>query len=79
MGAADRLGQIRVPTLVLHGDLDSTDIVGNAEHIARGVSGGVRHVCVTGVAHMINLEAPDRFNRELRDFLATQQADTTAD
>lgn len=65
----DFLGSLEVPVLVTQGRADETVLPAMAEHILE--------VCPTaeaswyeGVGHLPNLEAPDRFNRELRDLAA---------
>ncbi|MFG2285603.1 alpha/beta fold hydrolase [Streptomyces sp. NPDC048595] len=70
VGAADRLGEIRVPTVVFDGDLDSTDISANAHAIALTVP-GARRVRIPGAAHMVNLENTALFDRELHAFLSS--------
>ncbi|MFI1204211.1 alpha/beta fold hydrolase [Streptomyces sp. BHT-5-2] len=70
VGAADRLGEIRVPTAVLDGDLDSTDISANAHAIALQVP-GARRIRVPAAGHMVNLENTPRFDQELHAFLSS--------
>ncbi|MFE7610407.1 alpha/beta fold hydrolase [Streptomyces celluloflavus] len=70
MGAFDRLGEIRVPTVVLDGDLDSTDISANAHAITLAVP-GARRVRIPGAAHMVNLENTAFFDQELHAFLSS--------
>ncbi|MCZ1010215.1 alpha/beta fold hydrolase [Streptomyces lydicus] len=69
-GAADRLGEIRVPTVVFDGDLDSRDISANAHAITLAVP-GARRVRIPGAAHMVNLENTALFDRELHAFLSS--------
>lgn len=66
--AAARLGDIRAPTLVLHGDLDVSAVSAGAEALERGIP-GARRVLLSGVAHIVNLERPDDFRRHVRGFL----------
>lgn len=68
VGAADRLAEIRVPTLVMDGDLDSTDISANAHAVALSVP-GARRARIPAAGHMVNLENAERFDRELAEFL----------
>ncbi|MFB7468259.1 alpha/beta fold hydrolase [Streptomyces sp. NPDC056224] len=70
VGAADRLASIRVPTLVLDGELDSSDISSNAQAIARAVP-GARHQRFSSAAHMVNVESTALFNRAVRSFLVS--------
>lgn len=62
----DVLAGLEVPLLVTHGRADTTVLPAMAEHVV--------DVCPTaeaswydGVGHLPNLEAPERFNRELGD------------
>lgn len=66
--AVGRLGEIRAPTLVVVGDLDLSDKLAIADEIEAGVP-GARKIVLPGVAHLVNLERPDEFNRILLDFL----------
>jgi 3-oxoadipate enol-lactonase len=67
--AAQRLAEVRAPTLVLVGAVDEPGGVAAGRHLAASVS-GARLVEFPGVAHMIQLEEPERFNRIVLDFLA---------
>jgi 3-oxoadipate enol-lactonase len=67
--AAQRLAEVRVPTLVMVGDADEAGGVDAGRHLAASVA-GARVVEFPGVAHMIQLEEPDRFNELVLDFLA---------
>ena len=66
--AADRLGELTVPVLVMIGTLDEARSRATAAHLVASVSES-RSVEVAGVAHMIQLEAPERVSEELRDFI----------
>lgn len=66
--AAGRFSEIRVPTLVVIGDLDLDDIRGAANQLAAGIT-GARQVVMHGVAHVPNMEHPEEFNRVVIDFL----------
>ncbi|MER7399382.1 alpha/beta fold hydrolase [Streptomyces sp. NPDC000151] len=68
VGAADRLAEIGVPTLVMDGDLDSTDISANAHAIALAVP-GARRARIPAAGHLVNLENAALFDRELAEFL----------
>ncbi|MFJ3723447.1 alpha/beta fold hydrolase [Streptomyces sp. NPDC090045] len=70
IGAADRLASIGVPTLVLDGELDSSDISSNAQAIARTVP-DARHQRFASAAHMVNLENTALFNLAVESFLAS--------
>jgi len=67
--ALDRLGEIRVPTLVLVGALDLEAIIDAARRVADGII-GARRVDWPDTAHLPSLERPDEFLALLRDWLA---------
>lgn len=64
----DVLPTIDVPTLVLHGDADTRSPLTVGEALHRAIPRS-ELVVLAGVGHVSNLEAPDRFNREVRHFL----------
>lgn len=66
--AAHRLGELTIPLLVVIGTLDEPRSRATAAHLAASVPGS-RSVEVQGVAHMIQLEAPERVAEELRHFI----------
>jgi pimeloyl-ACP methyl ester carboxylesterase len=66
--AAGRLGELKVPLLVVIGTLDEPGTQESMRHLAEVVP-GARLEVFEGVAHMINLEQPERFNALLREFL----------
>ncbi|WP_405741713.1 alpha/beta hydrolase [Streptomyces sp. NBC_01525] len=70
IGTAERLAELRVPTLVLDGDLDSRDISANAHAITLAVP-GARRVRIPGAGHMVNLENVGQFDHALHDFLSS--------
>ncbi|MDQ3862877.1 MAG: alpha/beta hydrolase, partial [Actinomycetota bacterium] len=62
------LGEIRVPTLVVGGEEDgisSPDVMGAM--VAEIPD--ARHVTIPKTGHLSNLEAPEKFNAALEDFL----------
>ncbi len=67
--AAERLGELDVPTLVLIGQADEPGSVLAERHLASSVA-GAQVVEFPGVAHMIQLEEPERFNELVLEFLA---------
>ncbi|MEK6275065.1 MAG: alpha/beta fold hydrolase [Actinomycetota bacterium] len=67
--AAGRLVEVGVPTLVLIGEADEPGCVVAERHLAASVA-GAQVVEFPGVAHMIQLEEPERFTRVVLDFLA---------
>jgi pimeloyl-ACP methyl ester carboxylesterase len=71
LGEADLrhvLPRVDVPTLLLYADADQRAPLPVAKALQAGLP-GVRLVVIPGVGHLTNLEAPDRFNREVREFL----------
>ncbi|HEX2181943.1 MAG TPA: alpha/beta fold hydrolase, partial [Rubrobacteraceae bacterium] len=67
--AAERLGEIRVPTLVVVGALDRPEVVARSEALARTVP-RARKVVMDGTAHLPNMERPEEFNEAVLAFLA---------
>ena len=62
------LPTITVPTLVVNGDLD----VRSPPHVARAIHAAVpdaQLVTLAGCGHVLNVEAPERFESALRGFL----------
>jgi 3-oxoadipate enol-lactonase len=66
--AAGRLGEIHVPTLVMVGDLDEGGTIEACRKLATDIP-DARLEVFEGVAHMVNLEQPERFTRLVLDFL----------
>ena len=66
--AAQRLGRVDVPTLVMIGEVDEARGVAAGRHLAASVP-GARLEGFAGVAHMIQLEEPERFTQLVLDFL----------
>jgi pimeloyl-ACP methyl ester carboxylesterase len=62
------LPTIRVPTLLLYGEEDERAPQPVSQALHEGIPGS-RLVTIPGVGHQHNLEAPDRFNAEVRAFL----------
>jgi pimeloyl-ACP methyl ester carboxylesterase len=67
--ASQRLGEIRVPTLVLTGDEDVSDIHAIADKLTREIPGAER-ATMSGAAHLPNLERPEEFDRIVLGFLS---------
>lgn len=68
VSAAGRLGEVRVPTLVVVGDLDTPQTLEAADALAKGIP-GARLGVIRGTAHLPNMERPEEFNRLVLDFL----------
>lgn len=71
---SDRLGSIRVPCLIIHGDDDALCPPANAEVLQKRLPQS-RMVRMSGAGHSPNIEAPDRFNEALGSFLNDYRAD----
>ena len=69
---SERLGEIRVPSMVVWGDRDTETIQRNSAVTAERIP-GARPVIMRGAGHMLNLERPGDFNRAARDLM--QRAD----
>jgi 3-oxoadipate enol-lactonase len=69
--AAQRLGEIRVPTLIVLGDLDTRGIELRAHTMADSIA-HAQLIVIPGTAHMPSMEQADTFNRILREWLQSQ-------
>jgi len=67
--AIERLGEVGVPVQVLVGELDLEEKLELADRLVREIP-DCRKVLIPGVAHMLNMEKPDEFNRSVLDFLS---------
>ena len=67
--AMARLGDIGVPTLVVHGTADNVVDAGNAPLLAHAVP-GARLELLDGVGHLLPWERPDEFAALVEEFLA---------
>jgi 3-oxoadipate enol-lactonase len=63
-----RLGEIRVPTLVMCGREDLATTPDKSENITRAIA-GARLVMIDGVGHMSTLEDPEAVNQHLVPFV----------
>jgi len=64
----DRLGEIRAPTLVIHGDVDPLVRIENGRFLAEHIP-GARLVVYEDVGHIPEVECAGEFNRDLLAFL----------
>jgi pimeloyl-ACP methyl ester carboxylesterase len=64
----DKLGEIRVPALVIHGEADASIPMSEAEAICSGIA-GAELVRIPDAGHSTPLEAPDAVNVALAEFL----------
>lgn len=67
--AASRLAEIAVPTLVIYGDQDVSNIHTIANKLASDIP-GAKLVVMHNTAHVPNMEQPEEFNHIVLDFLA---------
>ena len=65
------LPSLRVPAMALYGEDDAASSAEENERLASLIPGG-RFVPFAGARHLPNVEAPDRFNRILLDWIAAQ-------
>jgi 3-oxoadipate enol-lactonase len=65
---AERLSELSVPVLLVHGDRDLTDVVNSMERLAREIPGASQAV-MRNCAHLPPLEDPGEFNSILEAFL----------
>jgi pimeloyl-ACP methyl ester carboxylesterase len=64
----DVLPRVAVPTLLLYGDRDTRAPGNVARDIHAGIPGS-KLVLIPGAGHVCNVDAPERFNAEVRAFL----------
>jgi 3-oxoadipate enol-lactonase len=67
--AITRLDEVGVPTLIMVGDYDIPDKFTLAQKLAEEIVRAQLAV-IAGVAHMVNMEKPEEFNRVVLDFLS---------
>jgi pimeloyl-ACP methyl ester carboxylesterase len=67
------LPRIQVPTLLLYGDADRRSPPGVVARDLHAKIPGSRLVVLAGIGHQLDMEAPDRFNAEVRGFLRSVQ------
>jgi pimeloyl-ACP methyl ester carboxylesterase len=65
---AERVGEIRVPTLVVVGDEDVSDMHAIADRLAREIP-GARRATIADTAHVPSLERPQEFDELVLPFL----------
>jgi pimeloyl-ACP methyl ester carboxylesterase len=68
----DVLPRVAVPTLLLYGDRDVRAPKNVAHDLHAGLSGS-KLVVIPGAGHVCNIDAPKRFNREIRAFLGSAE------
>jgi pimeloyl-ACP methyl ester carboxylesterase len=65
---ADRVGEVRAPTLILTGDEDRDDIQALANRLAEGIPDAQR-ASIPRAAHIPSMERPEEFDRLVLEFL----------
>jgi 3-oxoadipate enol-lactonase len=63
-----RLGEIAVPTTIIHSEKDATVPVAFAEALAKGIPGAVMHI-IAGEGHFANVQVPEKVNPLLANAL----------
>lgn len=66
--AAERLGDIKAPTLLIEGDEDLQSMHDIAKQLEQGIA-NLKRVDMAGTAHLPPMEKPQEFNRLVLDFL----------
>jgi 3-oxoadipate enol-lactonase len=66
--ALPRLGEIKVPTLIIVGEADIPDVHAHSGAIQAAIPGAKR-IVLTHSGHLPQVEVPDAFNRAVLDFL----------
>lgn len=66
--AAKRIAEVKVPLLIIVGDLDAEYMMAAANFMIENVP-TARKVVMGGTAHIPNMERPDEFNGYVREFL----------
>lgn len=69
--AIGRLAEVTCPALILVGDKDLPHIREAAGLLEKGIA-GARLVTLPGAGHLVNLDTPEPFNREVEAFLAAR-------
>jgi 3-oxoadipate enol-lactonase len=74
--AAKRIGELRLPVLIVMGDLDEEYIVRAANFMEANLP-NARKLVMPGTAHLPNMEFPDEFNAQVQAFLDTLPTDNS--
>lgn len=68
--AATRLGEIRIPTLIITGDIDTPKTLAAADFLTQYIA-GAKKVSIPGTAHLPNMEKVEEFNHLVLSFLGS--------
>ncbi len=66
----DNLNDIKVPTLIIHGSIDKICPVGAGRYMAKEIPDS-KLIILEGVGHAPFLTQPERVNKEIKEFIAT--------
>src|SRR3989338_1964355 len=66
----DNLNDIKVPTLIIHGSIDKICPVGAGKYMAKEIPDS-KLIILEGVCHAPFLTQPERVNKEIKEFIAT--------
>lgn len=69
--AAERLGEVAVPLLIVTGELDAARTQATARHLLSALP-HARHATIPSAAHLPNMEQPEMVNRLVLDFLLAE-------
>ena len=67
--AAERLGEIRTPCLIIGGERDVSDVQAIVNKLGSEIPGARKHI-IPGAGHIVPMEKPEEFNRLVMEFLA---------
>jgi len=68
-----RLGEIKIPTLIISGENDSTVPIANQVELASGIR-GAQHTIIADAGHAVIVDQVARFNHELLNFIREVQS-----
>jgi 3-oxoadipate enol-lactonase len=66
--AIERLGEIKMPALIMVGGNDQPDCIDIASILTMGIP-KAKQVTIPGAAHIVNMQKPEAFNSAVLDFL----------
>jgi 3-oxoadipate enol-lactonase len=66
--AIESLSKIKAPVLIVYGDKDMPFINSTTAYLEKNISNAKR-IMIPGTGHMLNLEAPEQFNKAVIDFI----------
>jgi len=66
----DNLNDIKVPTLIIHGSIDKICPLGAGKYMAKEIPDS-KLIILEGVGHAPFLTQPERVNKEIKEFIAT--------